>query len=159
MPKLHPSPWSCSPTTGQLPSQRRTGRKTIEEALEACQRHQPPESHLPALRSASADLSLIQPYYRRISIFHFAGHAGGKELQLNKRFFRQQKPYAGGLVSCSPPAKWRTASCNWFPQRLLDPASTGRAPGRRGAFGDRHPLPHRGRQGAEPVPNSSTGHW
>ncbi|MCB0558895.1 MAG: hypothetical protein H6573_16175 [Lewinellaceae bacterium] len=40
---------------------------------------------------------LFNRYQGRISIFHFAGHAGGKGLQLNKDFSGNETGHAGGL--------------------------------------------------------------
>ena len=79
-----------------LPSVERE-RKTIEEALEAYN----DTNRLKVIARSSVSIDeifrLFNRYQGRISIFHFAGHAGGKGLQLNKDFSGNETGHAGGL--------------------------------------------------------------
>lgn len=80
-----------------LPSVERE-RKTIEEALEAYN----DTNRLKVIARSSVSIDeifrLFNRYQGRISIFHFAGHAGGKGLQLNKDFSGNETGHAGGLA-------------------------------------------------------------
>lgn len=73
-------------------------RKLIEEALEAYN----DTNRLKVIARSSVSIEeifrLFNRYQGRISIFHFAGHAGGEGLQLNKDFSGTSVGHAGGLA-------------------------------------------------------------
>jgi len=80
-----------------LPSVERE-RKMIEEALETYN----DTNRLKVIARSSVSIEevfrLFNRYQGRISIFHFAGHAGGDGLQLNKDFSETKTGKAGGLA-------------------------------------------------------------
>ncbi|MCB0564143.1 MAG: CHAT domain-containing protein [Phaeodactylibacter sp.] len=73
-------------------------RKMIEEALEAYN----DTNRLKVIARSSVSIDeifrLFNRYQGRISVFHFAGHAGGAGLQLNKDFSDTEAGHAGGLA-------------------------------------------------------------
>jgi hypothetical protein len=73
-------------------------RKLIEEALE----NYSDTNRLKVIARSSVSIEeifrLFNRYQGRISLFHFAGHAGGEGLQLNKDFSGNQTGHAGGLA-------------------------------------------------------------
>jgi hypothetical protein len=73
-------------------------RKLIEEALE----NYSDTNRLKVIARSSVSIEeifrLFNRYQGRISLFHFAGHAGGEGLQLNKDFSGNETGHAGGLA-------------------------------------------------------------
>ncbi len=73
-------------------------RKLIEEALE----HYSDTNRLKVVARSSVSIEeifrLFNRYQGRIALFHFAGHAGGEGLQLNKNFAENVTGFAGGLA-------------------------------------------------------------
>jgi hypothetical protein len=73
-------------------------RKLIEEALE----HYDDTNRLKVITRSSVSVEevfrLFSRYKGRISLFHFAGHAGGKGLQFNKNFEDNEMGQAVGLA-------------------------------------------------------------
>ncbi len=80
-----------------LPSVERE-RKLVEEALEAYN----DTNRLKVITRSSVGVEeifrLFNRYQGRIALFHFAGHAGGEGLQLNKDFSDNEIGNAGGLA-------------------------------------------------------------
>jgi hypothetical protein len=73
-------------------------RKLIEEALEAYS----DTNRLKVVARSSVSIDeifrLFNRYQGRISLFHFAGHAGGEGLQLNRNFSDNETGHASGLA-------------------------------------------------------------